>query len=100
MPTCPGPDRSACGGRIIPEASGSAGFLTYAEWTAAMQQLAKEHRDRVRFRQIGKTAGNRPLYDVTVTDFSDSTPLSGRVGLWSKADSYMYFDTYAVKPVN
>jgi hypothetical protein len=29
-----------------------------------------------------------------------SEPASGRVGLWSKADSYMHFDTYTVKPVN
>jgi hypothetical protein len=29
-----------------------------------------------------------------------SEPVSGRVGLWSKADSYMHFDTYTVKPVN
>src|SRR5947207_3104244 len=69
VPTCTGADRSSCGGRIIPEPSGSAGFLTYAEWTGAMQQLEKEHPDRVRFRQIGKTAAGRPLYDVMVSDF-------------------------------
>ena len=86
MPTCTGADRSTCGGRIIPEASDSVGFLTYAEWTGAMQQLAKEHPDRVRFRQIGKTAGGRPLYDVMVTDFHDPTPLSGRVGLYFNGD--------------
>ena len=86
VPTCTGQDRSSCGGRIIPEASGSVGFLTYAEWTAAMQQLAKEHPDRVRFRQIGKTAGGRPLYDVMVSDFADPTPLSGRVGLYFNGD--------------
>src|SRR5438046_6830718 len=81
VPTCTGPDRSSCGGRIIPEASGSVGFLTYAEWTGAMQQLAKEHPDRARFHQIGKTAGGRALYDVMVSDFGDATPLSDRVGL-------------------
>lgn len=27
-------------------------------------------------------------------------PVSGRVGLWSKADSYVYFDGYAVTPSN
>src|SRR5690242_4482524 len=86
VPTCTGPDRSACGGRIIPEASGSVGFLTYAEWTGAMQQLAKEHPDRVRFRQIGETAAGRPLYDVMVSDFGDSTPLSARVGLYFNGD--------------
>jgi hypothetical protein len=29
-----------------------------------------------------------------------SEPVSGRVGLWSKADSYMHFDTYTVNSVN
>src|SRR3954470_19993895 len=27
-------------------------------------------------------------------------PISGRIGLWSKADSYMYFSDYTVTPVN
>jgi hypothetical protein len=27
-----------------------------------------------------------------------SQPVSGRVGLWSKADSHMYFDDYTVTP--
>jgi hypothetical protein len=86
VPTCPGADRSLCGGRIIPEPDHTAGFLTYAEWTASMQQLQKEHPDRVRFRQIGKTAGGRPLYDVMVSDFSDTTPLSQRTGLYFNGD--------------
>ena len=29
-----------------------------------------------------------------------SVPVSGRVGLWSKADSYVYFDNYTVSPAN
>jgi hypothetical protein len=86
VPTCPGADRSACGGRIIPEASGSAGFLTYNEWIAAMRQLAKEHPDRVRFHDIGKTAGGRPIYDVWVSDFAASTPLSRRTGIYFNGD--------------
>ena len=85
-PVCLGQNRSLCGGRIIPEATRSAGFLTYAEWTGAMQQLAREHPDRVRFRQIGMTAGGRPLYDVWVSDFSSSTPLSQRTGLFLNGD--------------
>jgi hypothetical protein len=27
-------------------------------------------------------------------------PVSGRVGLWSKADSYVFFDGYTVTPSN
>jgi len=85
-PVCQGQDRTACGGRIIPEATRSLGFLTYAEWTGAMTELAREHRDRVRFRQIGVTAGGRPLYDVMVSDFSAPAPLSQRVGLYLNGD--------------
>src|SRR2546423_4234102 len=85
-PTCPGKDRSLCGGRIIPEPSGTAGFLTYNEWIGAMRQLAKEHPDRVRFHQIGKTAGDRPLYHVMVTDFSARRPLARRAGLYFNGD--------------
>jgi hypothetical protein len=29
-----------------------------------------------------------------------SEPISGRIGLWSKADSYVYFDDYTVTPAN
>jgi hypothetical protein len=29
-----------------------------------------------------------------------TTPVSGRIGLWSKADSHVYFDDYTVKPAN
>src|SRR4051794_16838832 len=85
-PTCPGTDRSLCGGRIIPEPSMTAGFLTYDEWIGAMQQLQKEHPQRVQFEQVGKTAGNRPLYGVTVTNFAASTPLAKRTGLYFNGD--------------
>ena len=27
-------------------------------------------------------------------------PVSGRIGLWSKADSHMYFDDFSVTPVD
>jgi hypothetical protein len=27
-------------------------------------------------------------------------PVAGRIGLWSKADSYVYFDDYSVMPVD
>jgi hypothetical protein len=85
-PTCPGTDRSSCGGRIIPEPAQSAGFLTYAEWIGAMQQLQKEHPDRVRFDNVGKTFAGRPLYAVTVTDFADKTPMRERTGLYFNGD--------------
>src|SRR4051794_16126682 len=85
-PTCPGTDRSLCGGRIIPEPAQSAGFLTYNEWIGAMQQLQKEHPDRVRFDNVGKTFAGRPLYAVTVTDFSDKSPMSSRTGLYFNGD--------------
>ncbi len=86
VPTCPGADRTLCGGRIIPEAMQSAGFLTYNEWIAAMTTLQTEHPDRVKFDLIGQTAGLRPVYEVIVTDFSDPSPLSSRQGLYFNGD--------------
>ena len=86
VPTCPGADRTVCGGRIIPEPTQSAGFLTYSEWTAAMSQLQREHPDRVRFDSVGHTAGGRPVYEVVVTDFADPSPLSARTGLYFNGD--------------
>src|SRR5437763_2627917 len=85
-PTCPGADRSLCGGRIIPEPDHTLGFLTYNEWIGAMRQLQKEHPGRVRFHQIGKTEGDRPLYDVWVSDFASKRPLSKRTGLYFNGD--------------
>ena len=29
-----------------------------------------------------------------------SEPVSGRIGLWSKADSYVYFSDYSATPTN
>ena len=29
-----------------------------------------------------------------------SDPVAGRIGLWSKADSHMYFDNYTVTPTD
>jgi hypothetical protein len=29
-----------------------------------------------------------------------TAPISGRIGLWSKADSHVYFDDYTVRPAN
>ena len=86
VPTCPGADRTVCGGRIIPEAMQSAGFLTYDEWIAAMTALQTEHPDRVRFDNIGQTAGGRPLYDVVVTDFTAPAPISERAGMYFNGD--------------
>jgi hypothetical protein len=86
VPTCPGSDRTVCGGRIIPEPAQSAGFLTYNEWTAAMSQLQREHPNRVRFDAVGRTFGGRPVYEVLVTDFADPSPLSARTGLYFNGD--------------
>jgi Zinc carboxypeptidase len=86
FPTCPGSDRTLCGGRIIPEAMQSTGFLTYDEWIGAMTALQTEHPNRVKFDNIGMTAAGRPLYDVIVTDFADPTQLSSRTGLYFNGD--------------
>ncbi|BBB33466.1 conserved hypothetical protein [Thermotomaculum hydrothermale] len=31
--------------------------------------------------------------------YTNKTPISGRIGLWSKADSYVFFDDFTVKPL-
>src|SRR3954447_22026666 len=85
-PVCTGTDRSSCGGRIIPEPGMTLGFLTYDEWSSAMTQLQKEHPNLVHFDKVGKTAGNRPLYAVTVTNFADKSPIDQRVGLYFNGD--------------
>jgi len=85
-PICTGEDRTLCGGRIIPEPMQTLGFLTYTEWSDAMRTLQREHPTRVRFDEIGRTAANRPLYEVVVTDFAAPTPTRDRVGLYFNGD--------------
>src|SRR5205807_5973330 len=58
----------------------------HAEATAAMTALQSTHPDRVRFDSVGHTAGGRPVYEVVVTDFADSSPLSSRSGLYFNGD--------------
>src|SRR2546430_14171350 len=77
-PTCPGADRTLCGGRIIPEPDHTAGFLTHNEWVGAMRELPKEHPHPVRFHQNGQTAGARTPFDVRGSDFAAKRPRSPR----------------------
>ena len=41
-----------------------------------------------------------PFLPPPLSDLSLSEPVSGRVGLWSKADSYVYFTDYSATPAN
>lgn len=47
---------------------------------------------RVRGKKISGALNGQPVFD-----FENTEPIDGRVGLWSKADSVMYFDDYSVK---
>ena len=68
-------------GRVIAEPQNAAGFLTYSGFQSAMRTLAHRHPDRVHLVEVGHSAGGYPMYDVLVSDFSSSLPLSKRVGL-------------------
>jgi hypothetical protein len=39
------------------------------------------------------------LNDKKYIDYSHKEPVSGRIGLWSKADSYVFFDKFIVEPM-
>src|SRR5437588_4294312 len=50
-----------------------------------------------------KVAGNKVegyLNGKLTLEHEWTAPISGRIGLWSKADSYVYFDDYTVTPAN
>jgi hypothetical protein len=50
-----------------------------------------------------KIAGNKVegyLNGKLTLEHEWTAPISGRIGLWSKADSHVYFDDYTVSPAN
>lgn len=44
----------------------------------------------VRGKKISATLNGQPVFD-----FENSEPIDGKIGLWSKADSVMYFDDFS-----
>lgn len=77
-PVCPDEPRTACGGRIFPEAENSVSFLQYDTGEYA-DGLAALERDYSRFVKVStfseflgrpsKSFGDRDMYLVEITDF-------------------------------
>src|SRR6516225_2322050 len=48
----------------------------------------------------GKRSSVKSVRNTPTATHQLSEPVAGRVGLWSKADSHMYFDNYTVMPAD
>jgi hypothetical protein len=57
-------------GRVFPEPSLSATFLTFADFECGIELLAEQHPDRMRIDVLGESNGGAPVYDVVLTDTS------------------------------
>jgi hypothetical protein len=77
-PVCPDEPRTACGGRIFPEAENSVSFLQYdnGEYAAGLEALERDFSRFVKVRTfsefLGRPArsfGDRDMYMVEITDF-------------------------------
>lgn len=76
------PSPAGAASRVIPEPQNAAGFITYPFFQSAMATLAQRYPNRIHLIRVGHSYGGYPLYDVLVSDFADSTPLSRRTGLY------------------
>ena len=77
-PVCPDEPRTACGGRIFPEAENSVSFLQYdnGEYAAGLEALERDFSRFVKVRTFSeflgrpaKSFGDRDMYMVEITDF-------------------------------
>ena len=55
---------------------------------------------RARFPQWRNLGPLRYLNGKLYLEHVLPAPVSGHIGLWSKADSHVYFDDYAITPAN
>ena len=78
-PVCPDEPRTACGGRIFPEAENSVSFLQYdnGEYADGLKALERDFPRFVKVRTFSeflgrpsKSFGDRDIWMVEVTDFS------------------------------
>lgn len=77
-PVCPGDDKSACGGRTVPEPMQSLSFLSPGEFVDAMESLAAEFPGWVTNEVMGTSAGGLDILLVEVTDPDAPTPVADR----------------------
>ena len=77
-PVCPDEPRTACGGRIFPEAENSAAFVQHdsGEYAEGIEALARDYPRFVKVRTFSEvlgrdvtSVGGRELYLVEITDF-------------------------------
>ena len=77
-PVCPDEPRTACGGRIFPEAEMSASFiqLDNGEYEAGIKALERDYPRFVKVRKLssyvsskGESVEGRPIWVIEVTDF-------------------------------
>lgn len=77
-PVCPDEPRTACGGRVFPEAEMSASFIQFdnGEYEAGLKALERDFPRYVKVRKLGsyvglkgESAGGRPIWVAEITDF-------------------------------
>lgn len=77
-PTCPDEPRTACGGRIFPEAENTVSHIQHdnGEYETAIKALARDFPRYVKVRKIDhyvgrkvESVGGRPIWIIEVTDF-------------------------------
>ena len=76
------------------------------EGQALLGHLDSQHADR---RRASGTTSRCAIAGTKVAGYLDGKlylehvlpqPVSGRIGLWSKADSHVYFDDFTVTPAD
>lgn len=85
-PVCPDEPRTACGGRVFPEAERTASFLQHdnGEYLAGLEALERDYPRFIRVRTLSEflghdalSAGGRDLILIEITDFN--VPASEKV---------------------
>ncbi|MGH2837309.1 MAG: M14 family zinc carboxypeptidase, partial [Thermoleophilaceae bacterium] len=61
-------DASTPDGRVFPEADASTNFLRIDEFECGVALLQSRYPELIEIRTIGKSKGERPVYDIVLTD--------------------------------
>ena len=62
-------------------------YLTYAEITERLEQLAEQHPQRMTLEEIGKTPEGRSMWMAIITDFSCGEP-EDKPGIWIDGNTH------------
>jgi hypothetical protein len=63
-------------GRVFPEPSLSATFLSVADFTCGVELLEEQHEGLIEVTTLGESRGRLPVYDIVVTD--ESVPVEDK----------------------